>query len=428
MSQFHQESLVLYLASSNEMYQPPDNHVIVKFLLPRSGTALVAENALILLDRDAILGDVVKRSVSDAQSGTVIRYSYQCRLRPIYTGLPYSGSRPWTHKAEDDEITVPSDEITSLLDYHPGMQVAYQGWFGEVLRRAVDITVRLDNGSVVHVQEPDDLEVPDTRYQYDPSGKDEDTPLVSILRRVRQRKYESKTKPNHTRKAEVVGYHLGQTVYTKKSNLRLGRWVIGHYSASQAARGVIVDIQVIALGIDWLSENIFTPRRSAPPPNIGFRELSNVVLYNGRRGSNTIGSRHPVDPTVGNVVKFRDLTGAALKYSKGPPNNSTTGVFRRIPKEITQNFEMNNFHVVKTTGMVDVQWQDGSLESCRATSLIPYLNVDEHDLWPGEKFFYHTQCFRAEGTALIRFIHFKSMYIYAIFWPMGCSTYNFQTQ
>ncbi|KIJ68200.1 hypothetical protein HYDPIDRAFT_24499 [Hydnomerulius pinastri MD-312] len=40
--------------------------------------------------------------------------------------------------------------------------------------------------------------------------------------------------------------------------------------------------------------------------------------------------------------------------------------------------------VKETQTTVTVLWQDGSRETLRSTDLIPYLNVDEYDCWPGD--------------------------------------------
>jgi ubiquitin-conjugating enzyme E2 O len=47
-------------------------------------------------------------------------------------------------------------------------------------------------------------------------------------------------------------------------------------------------------------------------------------------------------------------------------------------------FDVNTFVVVETKTNVRVQWQDKT-ETCEeARDLFPYLNVDDHDVWPGE--------------------------------------------
>jgi len=54
----------------------------------------------------------------------------------------------------------------------------------------------------------------------------------------------------------------GQHVLTKKGNLRQGRWKIGAYDPSVEPQGIVVDVQVTELEVDWLSTNILDDGRS----------------------------------------------------------------------------------------------------------------------------------------------------------------------
>jgi len=125
-------------------------------------------------------------------------------------------------------------------------------------------------------------------------------------------------------------------------------------------------------------------------------------------------SRLPLNPTIGQLsnasyspdtglghrVRFKDPAGAAVKYSNIPidpdvvsqsptvtPNNSKA-LFRhfdRIPRAATQGFDMNILQVISTSTKVIVRWQDFSMTEEDSVQLYPYLNPDEHDVWPGDK-------------------------------------------
>ncbi|KAJ7275196.1 hypothetical protein B0H12DRAFT_1227721 [Mycena haematopus] len=45
---------------------------------------------------------------------------------------------------------------------------------------------------------------------------------------------------------------------------------------------------------------------------------------------------------------------------------------------------VKTFTVTETQTFCDVLWQDGTKETIRSTELIPYLNPDEYDCWPGD--------------------------------------------
>ncbi|KAJ7099617.1 hypothetical protein C8R43DRAFT_1048569 [Mycena crocata] len=46
--------------------------------------------------------------------------------------------------------------------------------------------------------------------------------------------------------------------------------------------------------------------------------------------------------------------------------------------------DVKTFSVTESQTFVDVLWQDGTNETIRSTELIPYLNPDEYDCWPGD--------------------------------------------
>lgn len=116
------------------------------------------------------------------------------------------------------------------------------------------------------------------------------------------------------------------------------------------------------------------------------------------------------DTGFGNRVRFADPAGAAVKYGLvpvapdilGPPTKSTDDVstiatpsfspaistcqtFDKIPRAATQGFDLNVLQVTGTSTKAMIRWQDRTITEVESIELYPYLNVDEHDVWPGEK-------------------------------------------
>ena len=326
----------------------------------------------------------MKRLPSDSASGSVIKTSILCTIEPIYTNLPYHGSDPWLHKAEENRIRVPAEEL-EYTDIEVHDYVLYRGFFGEVFRKLEEVTMRLENGSVVRVRDVSELEVPCCwKYLKQGNGRRK---LVSHLKRSMARLEEDGNSPPlqfHE------GFYPGQIVHTKKANLRLGSWIIGSYSPSVPPRGVIVESRVISIEVVWMRSKITeddTTEPIMPDDILGHDELQEVKIFNRYstplNTSTSYGSRYTIDAGVGDKLRFRDVNSAAAKYSDQNPQN-TCGVFRRIPRMITQGFDMNVFTVQDTKTLVTVQWQDGSITNQDAASLIPYMNVDENDVWVGE--------------------------------------------
>ncbi|KAF7320120.1 Isocitrate lyase [Mycena kentingensis (nom. inval.)] len=72
---------------------------------------------------------------------------------------------------------------------------------------------------------------------------------------------------------------------------------------------------------------------------------------------------------VGDRVTFKQ--DEELPFTLHGPNGSSKIVVK-------------TFTVTETRTFVDILWQDGTKETVRSTELIPYLNPDEYDCWPGD--------------------------------------------
>ena len=367
--------------------------MLVSFTEPHRGWSIVHEKSLILIDRALAFGDVVKRRFSDTESGTVVKTSVNCTLRPIYTGLPFSNAYSWGHKAEDNMLyEVPGEELRYLDDYQEGDHIIYHDWVGVVKDVVEEVTVRLDNGSVVVVEDAHDLEIPagseflDLYRRYS---------LAEILEARYQLSMSDNSKDQDPVPAEL--FYPGQTVISAKSNLRRGRWVYGTYDPSVNTRAIVVSVRLIQIEVAWLAANVFAANRTykSEPPwllNLDDLESGEIILYEQGKiprvptPGEVRGSVQGSSIAVGDHVRFNDVAGAAVKY-----NGSTVtaggvqqGAFHRIPRTATQGYDMNVFTVRAIKVRVTVQWQDASTSEEDSTALTPYLNVDEHDLWPGE--------------------------------------------
>ena len=361
--------------------QAPRGHVIIRFVDPYSGSTLIRERDLILRDRAILAGDLVKRHATDAESGSVIKTVVSCTLRPNYTDLPYHGGEPWPHKPEENQLTVPAEEL-EFFDFQVGDHILYDDWAGEVIDVLEEVTVRLGNGSVVRVQESEYLEP-----LFHPTTSGRHVPLVNLLE-------SSQRIPLQPDDRGPPGmFYPGQKVQTKKANLRLGSWLIGSYSASEPPIGVVVEVRATQLRVDWIAPNLArTSPAVLPRPDelLEAVDFPSVRLYNKNApssnspaASSQFGSRPGQDLGVGDYVRFRDVAGAAAKYSAESPNRAA-GIFRRIPRLITQGFDMNSFRITHTETTNWIQWQDGSITKEDSKSLTPYLNVDDHEVWIGE--------------------------------------------
>ena len=334
-----------------------------------------------LVDRGLLFGDVVKRHPTDAASGTVIRTSLSCTLRPVYGGV---SAHDWPYQEVDNILhQVSATELRFVENYQVGDHVIYHDWLGVVEDVFDEVAICLSNGSIVVVNNVAHVDVPGPASMASSSRRN----LAQLISKRLHRTFESAISSG-SQFAEPL--HPGQLVSTTKANLRLGRWIYGHYDPSVSPTGVIVSINIVSLDIEWVSRNLYSTHKAnqkKPPTTMDARDFMELFIYQkGRRPSEpsssaSLGNEHGCNIAIGDYVTFRDVAGAAVKYAG---QEGIHGTFRRIPRHMTHGFDLNTFLVVKTKMKVVVQWQDASTSEEEATSLVPYLTVDGHDVWPGE--------------------------------------------
>lgn len=350
---------------------------------------LLHESELTLLDRALAFGDVVKRSLTSTLSGTIISVSTS-------VGLRHSFIDPSEPPENSGHVTnVLEEELVLANDWNEGDFVIYKNcWMGVVDEVFDDVAVRLENGSVVVVENPFGLEIPIL-------SEEEEAAIQSVSSPINGAGGEARVEPKPTGpagrktsrpKTVPAPSHLspGQTVTTAKANLRRGRWLYGAYNASISPTGVVVSVSTVKIVVNWLCQNMMVSGRFVPveKPDMsieGDSEVSRLKKFrkstggfvgiDGRPHAGTNGTGGGGELQVGDRVRFRDLESAVVKYQGG---------VKKIHRSETMGFEVNTFVVVETRTRVRVLWQDMTETIEEARGLVPYLNVDEHEVWPGE--------------------------------------------
>lgn len=266
-------------------------YVIVQFWEDYDGYCLISEKSLKLVDRSLAAGDVVKRHPSDAQSGIVTSTSMICKLKPLSSveafhakdyipaqghtpsyGPQAPGSKSQRHRlnhgfpktppnrslpssreqldSPSPFFAAPAEELVHWNGYREEDIIIHKNWIGQVRSIYNEVAVRLTNGSVVVVEDPDELEEP-----YWIPG----TLSYELMQRLdRAGYYMSGSYLRIPGKPEAVPAEPcfpGQRVRTKKGNLRRGRWTFGAYDPSISPEGIVVDVRCIQLEMRWLYPN-----------------------------------------------------------------------------------------------------------------------------------------------------------------------------
>ncbi|KAF2133767.1 hypothetical protein P153DRAFT_362833 [Dothidotthia symphoricarpi CBS 119687] len=340
---------------------PPRGTVLVSWQTQLK-TELVPEDKLQLLDRALYVGDVVKRSADEHMSGTVIGTKAVCTLFPA---TMFNGGQITQAATDDLSIrNVPAEEIINVHEFVEGAIVVYGDWVGRIENVYDEVAVKLSNNSVVVVEDPAELEQDD----------------VTVER-----------------------LSVGDTIKTKKGNLRRGHWRYGAFDPTVRPEGMVVETRAIEIDVQWLASRIGLSDNlesfpEEPPATLGRDEFESASFYkydaSGGAPSTlpvsldgTDRSFHVTEVAVGDRVRFKDLTGAAVKYdgthtlSNGYPQGKVT----RIPRTDSLGYDVNVFLVMQTHTRVTVQWQDLTITEDLSSSLLPDPNVEDDDeVWPGE--------------------------------------------
>lgn len=379
---------------------PPRGFVFITSLDEERGSFLASENDLILLCRSFDLGDIVKRP--DGVTGTIVDVIDTYTIQPLWlldNGVKLASTLPKNH-LRDCDSAVPDQCPHAIISHVPGQElthkqtlfeddlICYKEWLGVVSDLDVDVIVQFEDDSIVVLDSPDDLHMPVPE-----PGK----PLVSLPELTNE----------HIKRPDLPsafqGYSWviptryprpGTFVVASRKTLRTGRWVRGKYSSTGATGGVVLDLVPRQMVAQWLSCNPFAPLKSRqvvhpyveqnvyanhssyrssatlrPNPNLQVIDLSSPprseTLRSDTSDAQTSSLSHEVKPAslhqdlkVGDCVRFRDPSAAAVKYQG--LEDTFSGRFNRISEDLTHGWDLNIFKVIAKNQNVQVLWQDGT--------------------------------------------------------------------
>ncbi|KAK8157915.1 hypothetical protein IWX90DRAFT_421976 [Phyllosticta citrichinensis] len=323
-----------------------------------SSTELIAEAHLSIVDRSIFVGDIVKRDANSPMSGTVIGTKLTVTIAPIrmWPEVDSIRSHGSYEKLVGDDThgiprsLIPAEELETLRQFPVGALIIHNDWIGRLDDAFDEVTLRLSNGTVVIVENPDELEPIDPR---------------------------------------LARHEVGDYVGTKKGNLRRGRWIFGAFNPNVEPGGVVIAVRTVSINVQWLTRRMGGPTvpgqlASEPPFELGLDELESgrVKVYDNMKKppadapaiSSSLSVTAP-DLTAGQRVRFKDLAGACVKYA---PH------IKKRPRTETLGYDTNVFTVQTTQTSAIVQWQDLSVSEDKSVNLLPDPVDDDDQVWPGE--------------------------------------------
>jgi len=213
------------------------------------------------------------------------------------------------------------NDIETPADVDIGDYVAYDNWIGQIVELFDEAVVDVSNGQLVRLPELS------SRLTVGEKGSDIIPPPAS------------------------VGNFFG--LFSRP--LRNGH------------TDTVVDVKHSVLAISWLAINQSLLAEVAQSISRPERFWSGVDLAKLK----LVRSRAEWMMRVGDKVILKDA--ASLPSTRHGKEGEPYGII-----------EVRVYVVRETQTTVDVLWQDGSTETMLTTKLIPYLNPDEYDCWPGD--------------------------------------------
>lgn len=402
---------------------PPAGYVYVKWAEETDGCSLVDENDLTLLSRAFQVGDVVRQDGS-CMTGKVIDVDETYTLAPLACDRevakllsveqlfpscsPACASHPplrFSHPNPHALIyNVPSREIKVAQDVVRGDYLTSDKWIGLVSDVGYNVVIALENKSVVVVTGLGGICLP---------LEDNGIPLFNMFIRgdATRKELPDFANTENTYGVPVEVLRPGDHVVINHGPLREGRWIRGSYDPKCRRLGVVLDVRAREVTTMWLVNNRRDKSNASTKPrceqsiyeNIDtFQDQAQLTLnkyvsvYDSAKMpsktatiTTTLHSRtisgYPKDTqsvllglyiAVGTHVRFRDPTGAAVKY-QGSEQNSH-GRLTRVVSVDYPDWDFNEFIVVDMKQKATVLWQDGS------TTTSDSMDLHDHDLFEPE--------------------------------------------
>lgn len=309
---------------------------------------MLSEISLSLLDRQFMVGDIVKfplnsqeaaviedpaeaampdgetetysevvrlqgfpGNATDEQSGTVVRVEIKVNLEHVMSGRPLR--------------SIDARDLERIHDFVTGDHVVLGDWFGVVREVFDQATVAFEDGSVCVINEPPDLIPVETVHEQ------------SVFASTR-------LYPGLTVRADPE-------VWTQAGN-----WIHGSYNESLHKVGVVMDVGAYSVNVHWTVHNLLaddvgdSEEEMLPPPEC-ILDVASLKVFRSAQ-------EHSVFQ-IGDRVQFRNRQG----------DDDAAGA-------------NNCMLITRTSTVVDVLWQDSSLsKGVSACKLIP-CRADDQEVWP----------------------------------------------
>lgn len=340
----------------------PKGHVILLITMPFYANLLVAEDDLVLVDRYFSRGDVVKRNPLDAQSGSVIGSYSNCTLRPSFAAVRMVGggspSIPDFIELDAPHITsISTHDIVKPQGWMEGGSIVCYDWLGTIKYVHEAVVVKLTEGGVVTIPDADDVE---------------ETVSLPMASNTVYKRFGGSQQNEKEVQIQAKPCYDGQRVRISRQVLSKSKWLLGSYKRRVKPDGVVIHVMCTMIEVDWKTSKFDTSTQPARELFANVLASGAVKLYNPSRC-----------PKLASGIDAQDLaiyppfaTAGEHVGFKGDADVVQTKYDCQVKSIVGQ--------ITSIAGRIKVRWQDNSITDEPSSSICPYDEVDDHDVWPGE--------------------------------------------
>lgn len=185
-------------------------------------------------------------------------------------------------KPTTPHLQVSAQELAHWNTYREQDILIYKNWIGEVRSISDEVTVRLPNGSVVVVEDPEALEepywIPGTPSYELAQRLDRANFYIHSSRNLRPKLGKPQSCPAEPRYVSDKCYNQQGQSTTRSMEI----WCI---RPECFAKGIVVDVRSTQLEIQWLSPTTGQDRLYPPPTSLDIDELEgrHLIVYDRNR-------------------------------------------------------------------------------------------------------------------------------------------------
>ncbi|KAF9326960.1 hypothetical protein BG006_009673 [Podila minutissima] len=295
------------------------------------------EDDLVVADRSFSHGDVVKRSPNDIMSGTVVDVKVELDLQRVCPPM-------------NQFLGIDAKLVDFVQQFAVNTHVIYDGWLGVIEEVKDEVTVMLQDSSVCIVKDSNSLDLRDNIHDLSCFFPDSLEP--------------------------------GYAVCGPSRVFKNAEYIVGSYKPSHK-QGYVLRAEVTSIIVNWLSFNPLaldqTPGVAPPPRHLD--DFENIIVYKSVE-------QHCTYELLDRVKIVDPDTNKALGLKPFCPFLKSKATRLLCPDRMhnhASKFATEEMKVIGTKTKVTILWQDLSAsEDVDSTTLVPYLNMDDQDVWPAD--------------------------------------------